>query len=155
MRYPALPVLHCDPEIRHIGSVGCPSPRSSPAARTKPEASSLQMKWPARLQSGVPLVSPPPPPGPLDFHSLRHRLPARSPVRHPSSQAPPSPAFNTRTTELPGTPGLRQLMLSCGWSQTLACDGAGHQFSLQRLFIGRIPALIHREVHTIAYEPRC
>lgn len=84
-----------------------------------------------------------------------HRLPARSPVRCPSSQVPPSPAFKTQTPELPGTPGLRSQVLSCGWSQTLACDGAGHHVSLRSLFMRLIPALIHREVHTIAYESMC
>lgn len=83
------------------------------------------------------------------------RLPTRSLVHHPFSQAPPSPAFNVQTAELLGTPGLRSLVLSCGWSQTLACDGAGHQFSLHCLLMGLIPAFIHREVHTIACKTRC
>lgn len=76
-------------------------------------------------------------------------------MHHAFSQALPSPAFNIQTAEPPRSPVLRSLVLSCGWFQTLACDGAGHWFSLRCLLMGLIPAPIHREAHTIAYKTKC
>lgn len=91
----------------------------------------------------------------LTPQTLTRRLPARSLVQPPSSPVPPSPAFNTRTAERPGTPGLSSLTLSCGWSRAFSRDGTGHRFSPRRLFVRLIPALAHGEVHTVAYKPRC
>lgn len=65
MRYPALLIIHCDPEIRQSGLCRVPKFLESPAARKKLEASSLWAKWPARQQNGVSLLSPSPGPSGL------------------------------------------------------------------------------------------
>lgn len=146
VRYPALPMLHCDAEIRQSEQGRLPKSLEQPSSKNKTASLLPPSKVTCQTAGWGSLT--------LSSWPLRPSLQAPSKVFSAGSSpsSTPSPAFNTQTAELPATLGLRSLVLSCSWCQTPACGDASHQFSLPCLFMRLIPALIRREVPT--YEPR-